>query len=326
MTSSVLYVPPPGLQFRLWGKSSGKVLYSNSRHKPAVFHASKDDVQESQWFYLIHGSGPRAGKYAIKGKESDKVIFSRRHTQPFVDHIGGDGTYDDNWHVFELGTGSNAGWFRIVTPVPANVALVSRNHVEPYVFNHPVTEVYEDQFFQFDFEPIDVTALNWDLDAARVTTDDGHRQVIGDVVVKNNTNREQVFSLDLPGDAAGHSGGSGERVDGFPLDSNFKISSYLPTIKDGRVVVDNHRVTWSLGSPASIPTSPGDNADRKHSFTVGPQLKMRAVATAAGSSFEVPFTLALKGRRSGTTLTTKGIWRGTVGGFDSVKYEVHEVS
>jgi len=325
MTSSVLYTPPPGLQFRLWGKGSGKVLYSSTRLKPAVFHSPKDQVQDNQWFYLIHGSGARAGKYAIKGKESDRVIFSRRHTEPFVDHIGGDGTYDDNWHIFEPGTGSNAGWFRIVTPAPANVALISRNHLRPYVINHPATEVYEDQYFQFDFEPIDVTALNWDLDSARITTGSGDGHVIGDVVVKNNSHRDQVFSLDLPGDAAGHSGGRGDRIDGFPLDSHFKISSYLPTIKDGRVVVDNNRVTWTLGTPTSIPTSTGD-AGRAHSFTVGPNLKMRAVATAAGDSFEIPFTLALKGQRSGTTLTTKGIWRGTVGGFDSVKYEVHEVS
>jgi hypothetical protein len=331
MSTSTFYTPPPGFQFRLCGKVSEKALYSSAKIKPAVFHTPRKDVQENQWFYLIHGSGPRAGKFAIKGKESDRVIFSRRHNDPFVDHIGGNGSYDDNWHVFE-NADRFPGWFRIITPVPANVALVSRNDPQPNVFNHPAKEFYEDQLFQFDFEEIEVTSVDWDLAAAQVSAT-GSGEVVADVVVKNNSHLPQLFSLNHPGGSGSGSGSAdsvGVWVEGFPLDKSVKLTSGLPAVKNGRVVIENSRIEWSLGVPV---TPPGGNTNGNsngtapgvHSFTVGPQLKMRAVARAGGGgSFEVPFTIALKGKRSGTAATTKGVWRGSTPGSD-VQYELRQV-
>ena len=94
-----MYIPPHGIYFRLRGEASGYVLVSRTHRSPEVDHF-KGDFYEDQLFTLIHGTGSRAGKYAIKGKASGKVLFSRTKMDPLVGHIDGDGSYDDKY-VFD---------------------------------------------------------------------------------------------------------------------------------------------------------------------------------------------------------------------------------
>jgi len=310
---SGIYIPPPGVQFRICNRSSGKVIYSSLKNKPEVSHADRKDVKDDQWFYLIHGTGNRAGTYAIKGKESDRVIFSRRHAEPYVSHVGGDGKYNDNWHVFEPGTGTHAGYFRILTPSPGNTVLVSRNHAAPYFTNYENKIAhYDDQDFEFEFEPCDFSSVEWKYAEGKIVSTE--HKPIGDIKVKNNLNNEQEYSLNL--DVEEGFSGQAEWVDGFPIHDDGKYMSVLPIIRDGSIVAGDKEVEWSLNTPVSDTKS----ETTKKSFYVDAKTTAHATATVDVSSIEVPFVIKLKGKRSGKEVTARGIWHGHVSGAD-LKYE-----
>jgi len=322
MTTSTSYTPPAGFQFRLCGKASWNVLYSSTTLSPAVFHTSQNDVQENQWLYLIHGSGPRAGKCAIKGYESGKVIFSRRHNEPFVDHIEGNGDYDDNWHIFES-IDRFPGYFRIITPAPANVALVSRTTLEPNVFNHPAKEFYEDQLFRFIFEEVEVVSVDWKLKDSTTSPS----RVFTNSVFQNDSAVSDEFLLNHPcGD------GSAPRLvsravwkGGFPLDPDMKITSGLPNVTEGRLVI-GEKIEWSIGTPVIPPEQTNGLSDIEYKLVVPPQYKMRATATTrAGCEwFNLPFTVTVRGKRSGVKATANGIWNWSTS-VPALWYEVKEV-
>ena len=89
------YIPPPGLRFRLVGYVSQCAIFSRTAQEPHVWHHNVSYGEfPDQWFTLLHGSGNRAGRYAIKGQVTGKVLFSR-NAEPKVGHIGGDGQYED---------------------------------------------------------------------------------------------------------------------------------------------------------------------------------------------------------------------------------------
>jgi len=309
--------------FRIENKNSKKVLYSSLTAKPPVFHADKAKVEDNQWFYLIHGTGKRQGKYVIKGKESDQVLFSRQHNTPYVAHTGGNGDYDDNWHLFEPGKGEHVGWFRIITHAPSGpFVLVSRNHAEPYVTNYPTNIVaYEDQHFKFELEEFeaDSSSLVWDFASAKILSTE--RKAVGDVEFKNNTNSEQTYTMNLAEEVVTE--GTTERVDGFPLQNGVKFTSELPSVSStnlAQVASNNEKVQWTFGAP--VLANKIQTMERE--FYVDAQSSAKASATVAVVKIEVPFTTKAKGKRSSTSVTTKGIWRGTITGHD-VQYEVKKL-
>jgi len=319
-----MYIPPAGVLFRLENKNSKKVLYSSSTAKPPVFHAPKEPIQDNQWFYLIQGTGNRAGKYVIKGKESDQVLFSRQHAEPWVGHTGGNGSYDDNWHSFEPGEGDHVGWFRILTATPKGTfMMVSRNHAEPYVTNYTNNIIkYEDQHFKFVLEEFvaEDSSLVWDFKSAKIVSTE--RKSVGDMEVKNNTDSEQSYTFNVTEEVSTQ--GKAELTDASPLLQNgMKIMSELPTISStnlAQVSSNNEKVQWTLGSQSL--SNKLQTTERQ--FYVDAKSSARASATVAVMTVEVPFSMKAKGKRSSTSVTTKGIWRGTISGHD-VQFEVKKL-
>lgn len=310
-----MYIPPPGVLFRIYNKNSGKVIYSSLKTKPEVSHTDRKDVKDDQWFYLIHGTGNRAGKYVIKGKESNQVIFSRRHAEPNVGHTGGNGDYDDNWHTFEPGQGEHVGYFRILTPSPGNTVLVSRNHAAPYFCNYENNIVkYEDQHFQFELEDVEFSSVEWNFQAAKIVSTE--RKPAGDVAIRNNTDNEQEYTVNL---TIHHDiEGKAERLGGFPLQkSDVKLKTPLPTIKDASIAAHDEDVEWTFGSQFSNSTL--ETTEKK--FIVDAKMTGHVYATVASSKYEAPFVVKFKGKRSGKEVTVNGIWRGQVSGAD-LQYEV----
>ena len=93
--SSNFYIPPEGLRFRLVSYAHQCAIYSRNSPEPTVGHYSVSHGEyPEQWFTLLHGSGDRAGRFAIKSQVSGKVLFSRQPAPP-VGHVGGDGRHDD---------------------------------------------------------------------------------------------------------------------------------------------------------------------------------------------------------------------------------------
>lgn len=323
MASSAIYIPPAGVMFRIENKNSKKVLYSSLTAKPPVFHADKAKVEDNQWFYLIHGTGKRQGKYVIKGKESDQVLFSRQHAEPWVAHIGGNGSYDDNWHSFEPGEGDHVGWFRVLTQTPSGTfMLVSRNHAEPFVTNYTNNIIkYEDQHFRFDLEEFvaDDSSLVWDYKSAKIVSTE--RKSVGDMEVKNNTNSEQSYTFNVTEEVSIQ--GTAQRSDGFPLQNGVKFMSELPTVSGTnltQVASNNEKVQWALGSQSF--SNKLQTTERE--FFADAKSSVRTSATVAVMKVEVPFSVKAKGKRSSTSVTTKGIWSGTISGLD-VQFEVKKL-
>ena len=93
--TSAFYIPPEGLHFRLVGYVSQCAIYLRDGPEPTVGHYNVSYGQyPEQWFTLLHGSGDRAGRYAIKAQITGKVLFSRKPAPP-VGHVEGDGKYED---------------------------------------------------------------------------------------------------------------------------------------------------------------------------------------------------------------------------------------
>lgn len=99
MSSEEIYIPPRGIFFRLIGYESHYVIFSRTDRSPQVGHTLADLIpyqgSDDQLFELIHGTGDRAGLYAIKGKASGKVLYSRSGPDPNVYHVDGNGAYND---------------------------------------------------------------------------------------------------------------------------------------------------------------------------------------------------------------------------------------
>ena len=93
--SSVFYIPPEGVRFRLVGYVSQRAIFSRYTPDPTVWHHNVSYGEYAdQWFTLIHGRGDHAGRYAIKGQITGKVLYSRKKSPP-VGHIEGGGKYED---------------------------------------------------------------------------------------------------------------------------------------------------------------------------------------------------------------------------------------
>ena len=93
--SSTLFIPPPGLRFRLVGYLSHCAVFSRTTQEPSVGHCDVSlGAFGDQWFTLLHGSGDRAGRYAFKGQMTGKVLYSRV-LFPNVGHVDGDGQFED---------------------------------------------------------------------------------------------------------------------------------------------------------------------------------------------------------------------------------------
>jgi hypothetical protein len=95
LTDTDLYIPPPGIAFRLCGYVSQNVLFSRTHAEPQVGQHPATDNHPDHYFTLVHGTGNRKGQFLIKSKHTGKVLFSRRHAEPYVWHTDGNGQYDD---------------------------------------------------------------------------------------------------------------------------------------------------------------------------------------------------------------------------------------
>jgi len=76
--SSTIFIPPPGLRFRLVGYLSHCAVFSRTTQEPYVGHCNvSQGTFPDQWFTLLPGTGDYAGRYAIKGEMTEKVLYVR---------------------------------------------------------------------------------------------------------------------------------------------------------------------------------------------------------------------------------------------------------
>lgn len=79
-----LYIPPPGITFRLLGHSSQKVLFSRNVGRDLSQNFGTESVgttrSDDQYFTLVLGTGSNQGKYLFKSKLTGKILFTSGDT------------------------------------------------------------------------------------------------------------------------------------------------------------------------------------------------------------------------------------------------------
>ncbi|THV02168.1 hypothetical protein K435DRAFT_653784 [Dendrothele bispora CBS 962.96] len=300
-----MFIPPEGVYFRLVGRESGYKIYSRDDDpEPHLWHYGGPPY-EDQLFSLIHGTGKRAGLYAIKGKVSGKVIFSRTAQTPYVGHIGGDGHYNDNWFKFVAGpsTGNHANHFRIWCPA-SGVAIFSRTTQKPEVGNYG--PVANDQYFSFQFDNdangLVVERIDFDVSQGKILGE--VTMILGTQTVTNtsqNQTKEPTFSFSETAPASSNF----EYRSGFPLDAGWVLKTGIPAVSNGVIMIDSTVNDRKFGTP--------DNNTKTYTASfkgkVGPGNKAIATLSVQRAMLEVPYTIHLKSK-SGVRTETMGLWSG----------------
>lgn len=75
------------------------------------------------------------------------------------------------------------------------MALVSRTHREPYLWNHPKDEIFADQHFSFVFEDMKIEKIEYDLKLGKIIS--STPLVLANQTLKNDSSHEQEMSFQL---------------------------------------------------------------------------------------------------------------------------------
>jgi hypothetical protein len=176
----------------------------------------------------------------------------------------------------------------------------------PFNIPRPLSDPHQEQYWRFDFEPVEVVDIKWDLESASIVRTKTKCAV--DVVVKNSLKQPQVFNWTYTEDLAWS--GYGVRTNGFPLRSDVTITSGLPTLVGNKLVMDERVTKWKVGPSVQVAYA----RPATHTFTVAPTSTAHAFAMTTNATVDVPFEIRLKGKTSGVETSTKGIWYGTIAG------------
>lgn len=297
-----LYIPPQEISFRLLGCNSNKYLYSRPSNDPTFFHYG-DGPYADQWWQLLPGTGNKAGYYAIKSKCTGKVIWSRNSPEPKIGHIDSNGGYDDNWFKLEVGTGKNANYFRLRN-YHSDTVLFSRSQNDPTLWNYPGNGgVYDDQYFTFLFEDMEISRIAYRLDQAKILSNTP--EVIGSAVDRNRSTVNQTMEFSFSDTKTTSS--SFDYTLGFAVTVGASGKVEIPFVAEGAVKVDvsnSHTFTWG-----SVTTESKVYAT-KFNVTAAPNSKITATATVTRSDLDVPFTLYSRSVATGYEVATEGIYRG----------------
>ncbi|KAF7301959.1 Hemolytic lectin LSLb [Mycena indigotica] len=300
--SDTIYIPPPNIYFRLANYLSLHVLYSRTDAQPEVGHTPLGDKPiANQYFSLVPGTGSHDGQYAIKSRETGKVLFSRTKEEPKVGHIDGDGKYNDNWFKLDPGQGKQTQMFRFICPA-TNTVIFSRTHAKPQVGNlEPITTKYDDHYFSFLFEDLEVVRVDYDLKQGKILS--AAPQVVGTQSLTNNTNSSQEISFSLL--ASSNHTHSWETTGGFPVSVGLGISSGVPYYVADSGFVSSPAFDWTFGEATTYTHTWKDTIQGK----AGPKETIRAVSAVTRGLLEVPYVIVFRSQ-SGVEVESKGVWRG----------------
>ncbi|KAJ7715782.1 hemolytic lectin [Mycena olivaceomarginata] len=278
------YVPPEGIFFRILGNASNRVLYSRSSGKPTF-----GSIPETSGTAL----------FLIKGRQSGMVLYSR-NSSPYVDHAGGNGMYDDNWFNLEAGKGQYAGMTRLAVPA-TNTVVVSRG--EEITNFHGGTDIYANQYFKFQYEDMVVDRIDYDLKLGKVVGSAPRVLATETLVNKSASEQEMSFSIS---ETQTHTS-KFEYSTGLTVSVGATFKGGIPVFAEEELRVDvSVSQTWTYGKEDSFSVAYTANFPVR----VEPHATVHAVATVHVGTLEVPYTLYLSSKSTGTKAQTKGIWRG----------------
>ncbi|KAK0220420.1 hemolytic lectin LSLb [Armillaria fumosa] len=299
-----MYIPPQGVYFQLVAHDSQHVLFSRDNADPEFGH-DKGPVYPHHFFTLIHGTGSRAGLYAIKSKETGKVLFSRTSVEPFIGHVHGNGAYNDNWFTLEEGSGTYANLFRLLCP-STGVVIYSRTSPVPQVGVCTRSEINSDQYFSFAFEDMVFRRVEYDVASGKISNVTSH--VLADHTLRNDSCHEQAVTFGFSENITHTS--TFEYMTGCTITVGTEFSAGIPFVSNGKINIEaSQNNEWKFGiqntfSKTYTAQFPGLKA--------GSHETVRAMSSVKLGMLEVPYTmyLVLKGNSEGAEMVTSGLWRG----------------
>ncbi|KAK0491885.1 hemolytic lectin LSLc [Armillaria luteobubalina] len=297
-----IYIPPEGLYFRLFAIESKCVLYSRPRPTPQVWQYKGDQEYEDQLFTLIHGTGNRAGLYAIKGKATGWMLYSRASPDPRVGHVDQNKMTDYCWFRFPVGVGEYSKDFRILCPA-SDYVLFSRLNQNPNFGNYTSKGVHGDQYFTMKFEDMVVKSVDYDVAQGKIL--DVTPRVLANQTLKNNTDYEQEMSFSFSESVTQTS--KFEYSTGFTITVGMEFSVGIPLVAEGKISTSvSQSNVWTFGTEDSFSKTYTANFPVR----AGPHTTVRGVSSVQQGTLEVPYTLHLVSKSAGVSVETKGIWRG----------------
>ncbi|KAI0630534.1 hypothetical protein C8Q77DRAFT_1160104 [Trametes polyzona] len=317
--SKQMYTPPNGIYFRLQDRDTGLYIYSDNERTPEVSVDQRSDADD-QFFTLIPGTGDQEGTFAIQGKASGKVLFSVAKGDVKVGHadIGAGGPAEESLFKFLEGTDELTGAFRIQCPA-TKTELYADLSMNPPLGNRPASDVAKDAFFNFDFETVEIKAVNFDLSSGQVTDPAASTLYTESFTNETEEPLEHFFEINLPITGASlfayH--------DGFPILAGSEESQFatqLPTFNaDHEVTLGEETTTVHFGFQETFTTN--IRASVPVSLEPGQTATVKVVAERA--SIRVPFTITLASKSTGAETETTGEWVGEVFGNVTFPREVN---
>ncbi|KAL3690756.1 hypothetical protein R1sor_004407 [Riccia sorocarpa] len=160
--------------------------------------------------------------------------------------------YDETWFRFEKGTGKHANNFRLRNYFSDDV-LVSRTHQKPQVYNHNPDEVYDDQYFTFLFEDMEIFKVEYHLDLGKIVS--STPKIISQQTLHNYTTAEQTMTFEVD-EKVSHTS-TFEYTLGFTISVGTTFKAGLPLIAEAGFTVgleNRHDFKW--GSTGCTQVSP----------------------------------------------------------------------
>ncbi|PSN61327.1 hypothetical protein BS50DRAFT_578688 [Corynespora cassiicola Philippines] len=304
--NSDLFIPPPSIRTRILGTYARRALYSNKRDAKALSHVDLTTPYDDQYWYIRPGKDQYAGQYLIVSAFTDQCLYinTRDYAWGDVGTFAPIGAYGDQYFdlVQQQGQGVRAGQFRIHTP-SVNAVLFSRTHAQPELGCIPGNQTFDDHFFTFELEPLDFVGVEFDLSNAVVMST--RPKNLFSQQLRNQTGTDQDQSVKISESTEQQS--TFEAEVGLELGVSTQVSCGVPMLAEGKVEVSakvHSNLKW------------GSTNVRSQSWEATVNLKVpggktiRVTATVTESILNVPFVSTWKSKKTGQTMTTKGIFKG----------------
>jgi len=308
---SDFFIPPPGLNFRLLGQRSNRVLVANPNDTLTDFEFGAKFLD--QWFTLENA--PVHGQYYVKStnpQNHGKVIFCRA-AEGQVGIFTKD--YADQHFILEPGEGEYLGSFRIYAPSTNRV--ITAQPTPNTVRNFPADQdKYDDQYFSFLFEDTEIDRIEYDAEDARpfgtvAVPYPVELTNLGNAPAKLNANMSRTVSETASFDF--HTGLT------ITVGAEFKTG--IPFIAEGKVKTDvsvSTDFTW--GKTSTTESQVGSSVE----IEVPPRSSQKVIGVYKRSTINLNATIYSKSKRTGVEVITKAIYRGTpVWGYN---YTVQEAT
>ncbi|KAF5341171.1 hypothetical protein D9611_006067 [Ephemerocybe angulata] len=314
---SEFYVPPPEIVTRIIDYPGQHVLSkgSNGHHDRygnyttvALVSASSDGDDQ---YWSLEGRG---GTCLFRNKGMGKVIIvgSANDPVPFFLAPGSltSGASAQSFITLEPGTGQYDGYFRLIRVCSDNVGILHSRSGRLEVVTLDSRDkigsvpISSEQYFQFDYEPMDVDSIEYNFKESRRFNERPH--ILVDTYLSNDTGSDQTLTYELNEKTSTTS--KWDYKVGIKLGFSKKVKTGVPGVAEGELAFDaSFTAEWSQGKSVTREQA------WKATFPVKARAgeRIRAKSSVWMGNVEVPYTLVLK-NRAGHRVEQKGIWHGVL--------------